>query len=533
MNVAGFFQHWGIAENPFQAEEARHDPVFARLGSGPTAHPDFEKFVGDLRRPSSSIVFGEKGSGKTAIRLQLGDRVEAHNASNPSSRVLLVAYDDLNPVLDRVLERVRGASRSLRGRREKSEAASRDATLEALRRVRLVDHMDALLHAAVSTLLDRLLAEAPAGREPDPSPAEAHKQMRQTLKRLDLQTKIDLTLLQVIYDRDAGKDARRTAGLRRRLRAAFNWRPLLWRTLAVLGWAPLAAVIAGSFLVPEDRVQPVWWVWAAGATGALWLALLFKHVVFDRWRMGRLARRIIKQVRAVPHEQDMLSVALNMVPPSIRVASELPLDDSEETRFAMFARLVRVLDRLGYAGLIVVIDRVDEPTTVSGDPDRMKAVVWPMLNNKFLQQDRVGVKMLLPVELKHELFRESQAFFQEARLDKQNMVERLSWTGSTLYDLCDARLRACLAPGTAPFPLTELFEPAVTRQDVIDALDQMHQPRDAFKFLYQCISEHCANITHEQAEAQSAWKIRRDILEMVRKAQVQRIQGVYRGVRPA
>lgn len=441
--------------------------------------------------------------------------------------MLLVPYDDLNPVLDRVLERVR--ARSPRLRREKTEAASRDATLDALRKVRLVDHMDALLHAAVSVLLDRLLADAPA----DPGGAEGHKQLRQTLKRLDLQTKIDLTLLQVIYDRDAGKDAGRTAALRRRLRAAFNWRPLLWRTLAVLGWIPLAAVIAGSFFVPEDRVDPRWWVWAAGAMGVLWLLLLFKHVVFDRWRMSRLARRIIKQVRAVPHEQDMLSSALNMVPPSIRVPSELPLDDSEETRFAMFARLVRALDKLGYAGLIVVIDRVDEPTAVSGDPDRMKAVVWSMLNNKFLQQNRVGVKMLLPVELKHELFRESQSFFQEARLDKQNMVERLSWTGSTLYDLCDARLRACLAPATAPFPLAELFDAPVTRQDVIDALDQMHQPRDAFKFLYQCIAEHCANITHEQAAAQSSWKISRDMLEMVRKAQVQRIQGVYRGVRPA
>lgn len=526
MNVAGFFQQWGIAENPFQAEEARHDPVFARLGSGPTSHPDFEKVVGDCGRPSSAIVFGEKGSGKTAIRLQLGERIEAHNAAHPTSRVLLVAYDDLNPMLDRICERER--VRPSRARRGKAADSPRDATLQALQRVRLADHMDAILHAAVSLLMDRLLAEAPKDEG-----VETHRQMRQTLKRLDLQTKIDLTLLQVIYDRDAGRDARRTAALRRRLRAAFNWRPLLWRTMALLGWLPLAAVVVGSFFVPQDRVEPRLWVWATGATGAVWLLLLFKHMVFDRWRMSRLARKVVKQVRAVPHEQDMLSAALTMVPPSIRVPSDLPLDDSEESRYGMFARLVRSLDRLGYAGLVVVIDRVDEPTSVSGDPDRMKAVVWPMMNNKFLQQARVGIKMLLPVELKHELFRESQAFFQEARLDKQNMVERLSWTGSTLYDLCDARLKACLSPGVEAMALADLFDKPVTRRDVIDALDQMHQPRDAFKFLYQCISEHCANITHEHAAAQGMWKISKDVLDMVRKQQVERIQGVYRGVRPA
>lgn len=533
MNVAGFFQHWGIAENPFQAEEARHDPVFARLGPGPTSHPDFEKILGDPSRPSSAIVFGEKGSGKTAIRLQLAERIDRHNAANPTSRVLLVAFDDLNPMLDRLHERDRARSRPLRVRRGKPETEPRDPTLQALQRVRLADHMDAILHAAVSALMDRLLADAPRDAPRDDAALEAHRQLRQTLKRLDLQSKIDLTLLQVIYDRDAGRDAKRTAALRRRLRAAFNWRPLLWRTLALMGWLPLAAVVGGSFFIKEDRIDPKWWVYATIATGAAWLLLLLKHVVIDRWRMSRLARRIVKQVRAVPHEQDMLSAALNMVPRSIRVPSDLPLDESEETRYAMFARLTRSLDKLGYAGLIVIIDRVDEPTTVSGDPDRMKAVVWPMMNNKFLQQSRVGVKMLLPVELKHELFRESQAFFQEARLDKQNMVERLSWTGSTLYDLCDTRLKACLAASTPPFALADMFDKPVTRQDVIDALDQMHQPRDAFKFLYQCIAEHCANITQEHATANGSWKISKDVLDIVRKQQVERIQGVYRGVRPA
>jgi hypothetical protein len=91
MNVSHFFDHWGIAENPFRGEEARHDTVFARMsfvggagGSGGgsigcvalgSVHSDFEKILGEMTRPSTSVVFGEKGSGKTAIRMQIEDRI--------------------------------------------------------------------------------------------------------------------------------------------------------------------------------------------------------------------------------------------------------------------------------------------------------------------------------------------------------------------------------------------------------------------------------------------------------------------------
>jgi hypothetical protein len=57
----------------------------------------------------------------------------------------------------------------------------------------------------------------------------------------------------------------------------------------------------------------------------------------------------------------------------------------------------------------------------------------------------------------------------------------------------------------------------------------MHQPRDAFKFLYRCMAEHCSNVTAEQAQ----WKIPRLVLETVRKQESDRVQQLYRGIRPA
>ena len=197
--------------------------------------------------------------------------------------------------------------------------------------------------------------------------------------------------------------------------------------------------------------------------------------------------------------------------------------------YAHTARLKRLLRLMGYTGLIVIIDRVDEPTAVNGNVEAMRAIIWPLLHNKFLQQDGLGLKLLLPAELRHEVLRESSTFFQEARLDKQNFIERLTWTGAALYDMCNARLNACRQPGADPVSLTDLFEPEVTRQDLVDSLDQMRQPRDAFKLIYQCLQEHCSNVTIDQER----WRIPRLILESVRKQQADRVPMLQRGYRPA
>ena len=204
--------------------------------------------------------------------------------------------------------------------------------------------------------------------------------------------------------------------------------------------------------------------------------------------------------------------------------------NERDSRYQLTRRLMEVIQPLGYEGMIILLDRIDEPTLVAGDAERMQAILWPMFDNKFLKQERIGLKMLLPIELRHQLHRESPKFFQTARLDKQNMVDRLSWSGATLYDLCNNRLRACSDPadGDSPLALTDLFEADVTPDLLIDALDQMHQPRDAFKFLYAVIQEHCRITPEDRAKH----KIARLTLESIRRDQAQRVQEFYRGLTP-
>ena len=74
MKLEHFLRHHGINGNPFSEEDAQTDTVFKRLCLATIHHPAWNKFFGSPADPSTALVFGEKGSGKTALRLQaLGD----------------------------------------------------------------------------------------------------------------------------------------------------------------------------------------------------------------------------------------------------------------------------------------------------------------------------------------------------------------------------------------------------------------------------------------------------------------------------
>ncbi len=516
MTLTEFLSHHRLTENPFRGEEARSDPVFGRMSGPPPLapgriehthemlHADFEKIVGDLRRPSSSVVFGEKGSGKTAIRLQIARRIAEHNLANPGAKVLLVAYDDLNGVLDRVHERLGSKT-----------------PLESLQKLRLVDHQDAVLCAVVPRLVDAVVGSGP-------DPIDLPEDSKNILRRLDSTLRRDLLLLQALYDRP-DTAAERTVALRRRLKFLPPLRIISNNAALVVFPLLILAAVVWTKLVPIRGVKPEMTAWGLVGITLLYAIFALKVGVYDRWKLMRTAKRLRRQIRVVNRPDVSYGRSLREMPPGARQTQHLPVTDSDEPRYAAIDRLRRVLRALGHVGLVVIVDRVDEPTLVSGDPDKMKAVVWPMLNNKFLQQDSIGFKLLLPMDLRHAVFRESSAFFQEARLDKQHFVEHLSWTGTTLYDLCNARIAACTASGAPPADLMDLFAQDVTRQELLEALERLHQPRDAFKLLYRCLTEHCASVT----AAQNEWRIPRHVLTGVLKTETARVQEMYRGIRPA
>ncbi len=502
MNISTFFKHWGIRENPFMAEEARQDDVFARL-QGSSSHPDFPKLLGDPSRPASAVVFGEKGSGKTALRLQLEDSIEDYNDANPQDKSLVIAYDDLNPVLDRFARRVKGKT-----------------PLDTLQQIRLVDHFDGLLSVIVPDLVNAL-----THNEAEPRVVLA-PQLKNICRSMDSPARADWIILQALFDRPD-----RIVENGRKLRKAVRFHTWSWvrpiRRLATLLLVVFVLGLGVYELFQPQNYQPLW-IMGIVLAGILTLGAGGK-VLLDWINNQGLARKLSREMRTLDRSPASFREVLDRLPSGMVASTAWPVDDLDEPRYAMLERLLRAIRPFGFRNIIVLIDRLDEPTLVNGEVDRMKAVIWPVFNNKFLQQAHVAFKMLLPIELRHELRRQSSDFFQEARLDKQNLIERLIWSGPTLFDLCNSRLNACLDKGAEPLSLTVLFDDSVSRQDLVDALDQMKQPRDAFKLLYQVVQDHCSSTTEEEEN----WQIPRLILDQARRVQAQRVEELHRGLRPA
>jgi hypothetical protein len=155
-----------------------------------------------------------------------------------------------------------------------------------------------------------------------------------------------------------------------------------------------------------------------------------------------------------------------------------------------------------------LVDRVDEPYLINGSAELMKALIWPLLDNKFLKHPGLGVKVMLPSELKYYVEREGREFSQRARLDKQNMVPSLAWTGEALFDMANTRLRACASDGRAP-KVQDLFDETISHQRLLDAFRTLRVPRHLHKFLYQLLVAHCNAHTEEEPQ----WQISKDRFE--------------------
>lgn len=530
MKVESFLAHHGLIENPFAAEEARLDAVFNRLADSSLHHPDINKIFGTLTQPSTAVVFGEKGSGKTAIRLTMQRKIAEHNANviqvDQEQRVLAVAYDDFNPVLDRLTR------------------SSKQDSSQVIRNFRLADHQDAILTQAMTKLVDALLDDAATtGEEVMALPNEKLKNLR---KRLTQQQRLDLAVLAGLYDQPPSgivlprwRRLRKTLKLKWRLPIAFWRNAAIFLTLLTLGYGgwfwwlergkqinEATGEVTGG---PAVWMLPVLGLAAAGSL-ALWVVWLVQFL-----RTWGLARKVAKEMPTVGRNTPTLRGVFGDLGVAKLVGQPLPThgrdaEQQRDSRYQLTRRFVDVLRALGYAGMVVLVDRVDEPTAVAGDPGKMRDLIWPMFDNKFLKQEGIGLKLLLPIELSYLLNKEGPSFFQEARLDKQNMIDKLTWSGATLYDLCSSRVNACRTAGKPePLALTSFFEDNVTRDTLIDALDQMHQPRDAFKFMYSVLQEHCRLLPEDAAD----FHINKLTLETVRRTQSQRVQELYRGLTPA
>ncbi|MBX7071823.1 MAG: hypothetical protein K1X71_01635 [Pirellulales bacterium] len=473
MKIQQFLEHHGIGANPFAEEDAQTDPVFKTYCIANAHHPAWEKVYGDPSEPATSVVFGEKGSGKTALRLQIVKHIEEYNRAHPAGRVFVIEYDDFNPFLDRFRDRV--------GKR-------RDAS-RVLDQWKLWDHMDAILSIGVTKLVDRILGV----RNEDES-----NQEQLNLKALDRHQSRDLLLLAACYDQSTWETFRgRWSRLRRKLRFS-TLRAKKFLLLGMLVTLTVVGVVAGT----------QHWDWLASPWPYLFVILGWLPWAIRAGRLLWTARGIARELRVINHTPNPLRQVLGNFTSDELSNQPLPTRARTDDRYELLSKLQGVLKSLGYGGIVVLVDRVDEPHLINGSPDLMRQLLWSMLDNKFLKHQGIGFKLLLPIELSYYINREDRDFYQRARLDKQNMVPSLEWTGEALYDVANARLRACANNGRAP-KVRDLFDESINDRRLIDAFRGLRVPRHLFKFLYRAMAAHC----NAHTEDQPAWRITGETFE--------------------
>lgn len=477
MTEQEFLQHHQLVRNPFVDEDAQTDTVFRDFCISGTFHPSWSKVVGDAKQPATAIVFGAKGSGKTAMRLQLINHIESHNQSHPDQKVFLICYDDFNAYLGPFEEHLPRRSRN-----------HPDRVLSSLR---LWDHMDAMLSEGITQLLDRLLTVPPLGN----SQAVDSPNAPISIDQLDRGQKRDLTLLAAMYDRSkSGNLQDRVHALRRKLRfwSWSTWFPSItgcllsiFATWALYSLVRNEAVTLKTAIIAAPIAALVAWGWY----GSLW------------FRRHRLASRICKNLRVLNRDSGQLRPLLLEFTSKEIDEQPAPQSQRSDDRYALLEKLQLLLRTVGYPGLIVIIDRVDEPDLVNGQAERMKQLVWPLMDNKLLKHENFGIKMLLPSDLQPFAERETREFNERARLDKQNVVASFDWTGEALYDLLGARMKACAISGTNPSP-QKFFSNEISDARFVAALQTLRTPRNVFRFLYQLIAEHCKRFRSESPSFQ-------------------------------
>jgi hypothetical protein len=482
MNFQEFLDHHSILSNPFADEDAQTDPVFKTRCIDNTYHPSWDKIFGIPNDPSTSIVFGEKGAGKTALRLQIDRHLKLHNDSHPNEKCFVIHYDDFNPYIDRFCERV--------GKRRK--------LAKILPEYQLWDHMDAILSIGVTQLVDAILA----GKANDANESGVHLTPAD-VKRFDRFEKRDLLLLTAFYDGSTAENVvHRWLKLRKRLRF---WTLRSWWAM-LDGWFLTVVALGGlavfMFRGQSGVVAQYWWVALLVAIFG-WTPWLWRFL--SRWS---LARGISRQLRVTQKSPSMLAKILSHFSTTSLADQPLPNRERTDDRYALLGKFQSLVKTLGFVGIVVLVDRLDEPYLINGSSELMRAMLWPMLDNKFLKQPGFGVKFLLPSELTEYIEREDRDFYQRARLDKQNMVPSLNWTGEVLYDVANARIAACANDGASP-RLKDLFNEELSQTQLYEALQSLRVPRHVFRFLYRMIVAHCNRHTSDEPE----WQISKDVFQ--------------------
>ncbi|QDV09133.1 hypothetical protein Poly30_46900 [Planctomycetes bacterium Poly30] len=494
--------HWALDEDPFVQEDADKDTVLARVPME-AVHSSFDRLYGSTDSPGPGIVFGEKGSGKSSLRLAMKRRLE----NDADARALYVEYIEF----DSFLTEARKADRL--------PPNGQKTPRRVVERYLLADHIDAMLSLGVSKLAD----EIADGKHPSASSmSPKHKA-----------SLVALTGLYYRSDERSGDEIDR--GLRRVLKQPSG-RSFLTKLViflaAVAGVAVGGAAIADSFNVelPFEVQESGQWRVLGG--------ILLSAAGLLAWIPGLVAQRraskATKAVRVVPRDPDPLAALLLRIPSSVRRDLALPEGPAVGTRLVLLQRFIAILHDVGYRSFWVLMDRIDEATVLSGRADLMRPFVESLLEHRLLQFEGMALKLFLPIELSRLYLGASPDALKSMRLDKASSIPELRWTGQELSQVAAQRLRAVRPDGT---PLEEpgarlmdFFAEEIDENQVRETLSELGTPRLAFGFLGALMAEHARELSDDLPQDDPAWRIPQRRFEILRASWLDRARGLRRAL---
>jgi hypothetical protein len=433
ITMSQFLKSHGLQRNPFIEEEAQNDKVFEDLvneAGYAFNHQAWDKFFGEPPGRGTSMIFGVKGSGKSALRLALEKNI-AHFNREHSERILLISYDDFNSFLEAFKRR--------------GDQDRKRETAITLKDFGLAQHLDAILVCGMEALLKEVGDESIA------------------LNPLETYQRHDLMMLMAFY----------LSGPPDRYHRVMN-------------------DLRGR-LLPRGLMERM----GSGAKATfVGLSTLGIAPILRQGFYGAVARAAAREILVRSRNPKDIKRALHSIPSGYLQDQDVKRRgwrDDDDVRRLFVTKFIDVVMTLGYRQIVVVMDKVDEPSLINGARERMEDFVWPLWNNRILQlHPNLSFKMLLPRQLYEAVRKAGSEKANEARFDKQKIIYPFRWGDKQLYDMMSDRLRICRVDPSRPYPLNNLFDEAMPMREILAVLDRLRQPRFVMNYLYRLIAETCA-----------------------------------------
>lgn len=197
-----------------------------------------------------------------------------------------------------------------------------------------------------------------------------------------------------------------------------------------------------------------------------------------------LAGEIYRYIRGVPVSLDGTVKTIQEIGVGLFDFHGIPRNT--ENRFTLLKSFMELVRYFGLSGAYLLVDRVDEPTSIKGDPEKMRALVTPILDDQLFQIDHLGIILFLPYEL-HDL----KKYY---RSDRIKTISSINWSPDNMIRLIEKRMNVGRKPGSPPIHLSELFEEE--GESKANFIVRQLTPRNAFRLLSIILEEHCQTVIY-------------------------------------